>query len=151
MARTAAAPVDSRGTIAVLGLMGQKKKVSVKLYDEVRKVAKEGRDLPNLDALAEEFIQQAGGAPELARLLWREYRDASPGGVVRVKILDMIFRFWRYVLDQRTPPGDPGQLGEEDLERAIMEILEAAGKDHAQENSRKPPPSEKGARTEESG
>jgi hypothetical protein len=83
---------------------------------------------PDLAALVGHFFRHAGGEAAVARMLFDEYRDSPPGGVVRQRILDMILRATKFANDKEAPTDDLGSLSEDDLERELTELIgEAVG------------------------
>ena len=78
---------------------------------------------PRLADVAYHFIHLAGGAKEFAAVLYQEFTQSPPGGVVRQRLLDMMLRCLKVANDQDPKTADLSLLGDEDLDRLLSEKL----------------------------
>ncbi|HUR52935.1 MAG TPA: hypothetical protein VMZ71_02305 [Gemmataceae bacterium] len=69
---------------------------------------------PNVDAVIDHFMSNAGGASAFAKMLYDEYTAAPAGSMIRAKIVDLILRRMEKS-EERNRRDDFGGLTDEDL------------------------------------
>lgn len=80
------------------------------------------RKAPHISELAQHFMDLVGGARALAKLLHTEYLAAPQGGLIRQRILEIVFRATK-VQNEREGVTDISNLSDEDLERELEQLL----------------------------
>jgi hypothetical protein len=93
----------------------------------LRDSIKGSRVLPHLSELAEHFLVIAGGPRKVAEMLYEEWVESNPGGVVRARILDLITRVWKHASETVGNQQDLSQLDDADLDRELREVLGEMG------------------------
>lgn len=76
---------------------------------------------PTTEALVVSFMAYAGGPQKFAKMLYEEFNAASPGGIVRQRILETLMRGMAKIDADRNPLANLGHLSDEDLDRIIAE------------------------------
>jgi hypothetical protein len=91
---------------------------------------KQGTRSPHLSELAQHFTELVGGPRALAKLLRDEFYGAPSGGMVRMRILDIIFRATK-IANEKNGPADLGGLSDADLQRELDQVI---GDDHGSQS-----------------
>jgi hypothetical protein len=89
----------------------------------LRSNLKDGKKLPHLSELAENFVRVVGGPSKLAEMLFEEWIAAGEGSLVRQRILDIITRVWKFASESDEKPDDTGLMTDEDLDREIDGVV----------------------------
>lgn len=96
---------------------------SNKTEANLRSNLKDGKKLPHLSELAENFVRVVGGPSKLAEMLFEEWIAAGEGSLVRQRILDIITRVWKFASESDEKPDDTGLMTDEDLDREIDGVV----------------------------
>lgn len=94
-----------------------------KTEDTLKNSLKDGKKLPHLSELAENFVRVVGGPSKLAEMLFEEWTAAGEGSLVRQRILDIITRVWKFASEADDKPDDTGLMSDEDLDREIEGVV----------------------------
>lgn len=78
---------------------------------------------PHLSELAQHFTELVGGPRKLSKMLLDEFHGAATGGMVRMRILDIVFRATKYANERSGKGTDIGSLSDEDLKRELDELV----------------------------
>lgn len=113
---------------------------SKKTEANLRSNLKDGKKLPHLSELAENFVRVVGGPSKLAEMLFEEWTAAGEGSLVRQRILDIITRVWKFASESDDKPDDTGLMTDEDLDREIDGVVnqireKSDGRSRVQERS----------------
>lgn len=81
--------------------------------------------LPDRLKISACFVQLSGGEMEFSRLLYENFKDAPPGSLARIRIMDLVLKGLEDV-GQRDA-GDMADLSEEDLYNRVKEIVGEIG------------------------
>lgn len=107
--------------------MTEKRSVSIaKAIDKTMR-EKKNTSLPHISALVESFIAAAGGMEAFGDLLWKDFQEAKPGSMTRLRVYDLISHAWRFSQQRDGGRDDLGILNEADLEREMKDILAKHG------------------------
>lgn len=99
----------------------------VSKIEKLRQKLKNNEPLPDLSELVEQFVDVAGGPRNVAKMLHDEWEKAASGGIVRMRIMQILTQVWKYASDTRPSVGDLGLVTEEDLEKLLQEKLARYG------------------------
>ena len=80
-------------------------------------------NVPRLCEFAEHFIRLRGGPESVAKMLSREWDEAPPGGLVRSRIMDLLFKFWKVGGDKSIDPDSLEHLSSKDLEETLVGMI----------------------------
>lgn len=94
-----------------------------KTEETLKSNLKDGKKLPHLSELAENFVRVVGGPSKLAEMLFEEWTAAGEGSLVRQRILDIITRVWKFASEADEKPDDTGLMSDEDLDREIEGVV----------------------------
>lgn len=81
---------------------------------------------PELVLVAQEFFTLIGGPKKFAMMLKRAYDHAPKGGMVQVRILDLMVNALKYLTPKEDITDDCGLLSDQDLEREIQKQFSKA-------------------------
>lgn len=94
---------------------------------------------PQVSELAYEFFRAAGGVGKVARMILKDYKEAKPGSMMRVRVMEIILYSLKFVNSQRPNVKDASLLTDEALQMGAEDILRTAMRNVEKEFQKREP------------
>lgn len=100
-----------------------KKKLDPNVRKKVKATLDRDLKLPQVAEVISHFVYEAGGPAKLGKMLWEEYKAATPGSTMRQRLLEQALRLLAGANQLHGAQRDVDGLDDKDLERELVDLL----------------------------